>query len=55
MDHILEILKAFIAGAILGGIFMALKLPIPAPQNTAGIFGIIGIFTGFLVVKKILE
>jgi XapX domain-containing protein len=54
MDQVVEVLKAFVVGAVLGGIFMVLKLPIPAPPTFAGVAGIVGIFAGFLVVKKII-
>lgn len=40
---------ALLAGALLGFIFVKLKLPIPAPPVLAGIAGIVGIWLGFLV------
>jgi len=54
MDQIIEALKAFVTGAVLGGIFMTLKLPIPAPPTFAGIAGVVGIFAGFMMAKKMM-
>lgn len=44
-----EVLLAFLVGAVLGFIFIKLKLPIPAPPVLAGIAGIVGIWFGFLL------
>ncbi len=46
-----EVLLALLAGAILGFIFIKLKLPAPAPLVLAGIAGIIGIWLGYLIGK----
>lgn len=46
-----EVLFAFLVGAVLGFIFIKLKLPIPAPPVLAGIMGIVGIWVGFLLGK----
>ncbi len=46
-----EVILAFLVGAVLGFIFIKLKLPIPAPPVLAGIAGIIGIWVGFLLGK----
>ncbi|SET54294.1 XapX domain-containing protein [Oceanobacillus limi] len=45
-------IQSFIAGIVLGAIFSLLNLPIPAPPNFAGIMGIVGIFTGFLIINQ---
>jgi XapX domain-containing protein len=50
-----EIVLALFAGLIVGGFFSILRLPIPAPQNIAGVMGIFGIFLGYLIVKLILK
>jgi XapX domain-containing protein len=42
----ITILLALLAGMILGAIFTAIKLPLPAPPTLAGIMGIVGIFLG---------
>ncbi len=50
-----EVLLALFSGLVVGGFFSILRLPIPAPQNIAGIMGILGIFLGYLTVKLILK
>lgn len=50
-----EVLLATFTGMIVGAIFAALKLPIPAPPTLAGVTGIIGIFLGFLIVKSLFR
>ncbi|WP_082232631.1 XapX domain-containing protein [Halobacillus massiliensis] len=42
-----EIILALLAGFIVGFLFAAIKLPIPAPPAFAGIAGIVGIYLGF--------
>ncbi len=49
---ILESLKALLAGLIVGVLFAAIKLPIPAPSAFIGIIGIIGIYLGFVLWNK---
>lgn len=44
-----EVLLALLVGAILGFIFVKLKLPIPAPPVLSGIVGIMGIWLGYLI------
>jgi XapX domain-containing protein len=46
-----EIWLALAVGVIVGAIFGAIKLPIPAPTNIAGILGIVGIFVGYWLVN----
>ena len=46
----MEIIKSFGAGLFVGALFTILKLPVPAPPVLAGIMGIVGIFTGYLLV-----
>lgn len=41
-----EILLSLVVGLVLGMIFTALKLPIPAPPVLSGIIGIFGIYLG---------
>lgn len=47
----LQVLIAILVGAVLGFIFVKLKLPIPAPPVIAGIAGIIGIWLGYTLGK----
>lgn len=41
-----EILLALFAGLLVGVIFSAVKLPLPAPPVISGIIGIVGIYLG---------
>lgn len=43
-------LLALLTGATLGGIFAFLQVPIPAPPELPGVFGIVGIFAGYRLV-----
>ncbi|PYZ91588.1 XapX domain-containing protein [Salipaludibacillus keqinensis] len=42
-----EVILALLAGLIVGFVFAAIKLPIPAPPALPGIMGIFGIYFGF--------
>ncbi|WP_079528335.1 XapX domain-containing protein [Halobacillus hunanensis] len=44
-----EVLFALLTGFVVGIIFAAFKLPIPAPPALAGVAGIVGIYLGFKV------
>lgn len=46
---------ALITGIVTGGIFSALKLPLPAPPTMAGIAGIVGIFLGSKIIEYLLQ
>lgn len=43
-------LLPFITGLVVGLIFKAFNLPIPAPAVIEGILGIIGIFVGYSIL-----
>lgn len=47
--NMVEVAKALFSGLVVGVLFSALKLPIPAPPALAGIMGIVGIFIGYLL------
>ena len=49
-----EILMTTLVGAVVGGIFSAFKLPIPAPPVFAGLMGIVGLWTGYAIVTRVL-
>ena len=49
------LLLALLAGFIVGVLFSALKLPLPAPPVLSGILGIIGIYLGGVSYQWILE
>jgi len=50
----MELLRSFAVGMITGAIFSAVRLPIPAPTALAGISGILGIWVGYVLVKKFI-
>ncbi len=47
-----EILLTTLVGFIVGGIFSAFKLPIPAPPVFSGLMGIFGLWAGFAIVSR---
>ena len=49
-----EIFLTTIVGAVVGGIFSAFKLPIPAPPVFAGLMGIVGLWIGYALVTKVI-
>ncbi len=50
-----EILLATFAGLIVGLLFSALKLPLPAPPVLPGIMGIVGVYLGGVAYQSIIE
>ncbi|OOE96741.1 XapX domain-containing protein [Salinivibrio sp. IB643] len=50
-----EILLAVVAGAIVGFLFSAIKLPLPAPPVISGIMGIVGIYLGGMAYQAVIE
>ncbi|NWK57093.1 DUF1427 family protein [Verrucomicrobiaceae bacterium N1E253] len=57
MDEFLSLCKdpflALVAGLIVGILFSAIKLPIPAPPALPGVLGIVGIYLGGLIWKSL--
>ena len=49
-----EILRTTLVGAIVGGVFSAFKLPIPAPPVFAGLMGIVGLWIGYALVTRFI-
>lgn len=49
-----QLFLALLAGILVGIIFSALKLPLPAPPVMAGILGIVGIYLGGEAYKLII-
>lgn len=41
---------ALLTGAILGGVFAYIQVPIPAPPELPGILGIVGIYLGYRAI-----
>lgn len=48
-----EIVFSALTGIAVGFTFALLKLPVPAPPTLSGLMGIIGIFLGYIIAKKI--
>lgn len=46
--------QAFILGTIVGVIFALFKMPVPAPATFAGVLGIVGLYTGWTLVDRLL-
>lgn len=49
-----DVFMTTLVGAIVGGVFSAFKLPIPAPPVFAGLMGIVGLWIGYAIVTKVL-
>ncbi len=47
-----DILLSTLTGAVLGGIFAAFKLPVPAPPYFPAVMGIVGIWLGAYIVFR---
>jgi len=47
-----EILLCTFTGMILGGVFAAFKLPVPAPPVFPAVMGIVGIWLGSYLIGK---
>ena len=50
----LSILQSLGGGVLLGGVFVVMKLPAPAPPVFAGVAGIIGVWLGYTVAASLL-
>ncbi|GAM54362.1 hypothetical protein JCM19232_3 [Vibrio ishigakensis] len=50
-----EVLLAIFAGFVVGVIFSAIKLPIPAPPVLSGVMGIVGVYLGGVFYQWIVE
>ena len=48
-----DIFMTTLVGAVVGGVFSAFKLPIPAPPVFAGLMGIVGLWVGYAIVTKV--
>jgi XapX domain-containing protein len=49
------VIFSLITGIAVGGLFKFLKFPIPAPNNLAGIMGVVGIWLGMIIVTWIMR
>ncbi|EEA92499.1 XapX domain-containing protein [Pseudovibrio denitrificans] len=50
-----ELLMSTLAGFIIGAIFTAIKLPIPAPPVLSGCVAILGVWGGHQIMLQITE
>lgn len=53
VERMKDIFMTTLVGAVVGGVFSAFKLPIPAPPVFAGLMGIVGLWIGYAVVTKV--
>ncbi len=51
--HINTVLLSFATGFVVGAVFRMVHLPIPAPDNIAGVMGIFGIFAGYVLLRAL--
>ncbi len=50
-----EVLLATLAGFVVGILFSAIKLPIPAPPVLSGVMGIVGVYLGGITYQWVIE
>ena len=50
-----DILLSILTGFGCGVVFAAFKLPVPAPPVCAGVAGIIGLWSGYAILIKVLS
>lgn len=55
MGAMKEIFITTLVGALVGGVFSAFKLPIPAPPVFSGLMGIVGLWIGYAIVTRIFS
>lgn len=46
--------QSLVLGIIVGAVFALFKMPVPAPATFAGVLGIVGLYTGWTVVGRLL-
>jgi len=54
VERMRDIIMTTLVGAMVGGIFSAFKLPIPAPPVFAGLMGIVGLWIGYGIVQRFI-
>ncbi|MEH0666703.1 DUF1427 family protein [Vibrio scophthalmi] len=50
-----DVILATLAGFVVGILFSAIKLPIPAPPVLPGVMGIVGVYLGGVTFQWIIE
>ena len=53
--NLIIVAQALVLGIIVGAIFGAFKLNVPAPSTLAGIMGVVGLWLGWVAVGKLME
>lgn len=48
------VLQALGLGAVVGAVFAACRLSVPAPDNASGVAGVVGLFVGWIFVSHLL-
>jgi|TARA_B110000495_G_C22853476_1_gene497648 XapX domain-containing protein len=51
----IEVLKAGGLGMLVGGVFALSRITPPSPDNLSGVFGIIGIYAGWMIVSTLIK
>lgn len=50
--NVIAVVAALLVGFTTGALFTYLQLPIPAPPELPGVVAILGIYLGYMVVKR---
>ena len=50
-----EIAMSIAAGFVVGALFAALKLPLPAPPVLSGVLGIVGVYLGGTLIPYLFH
>ena len=50
-----DVVLATLAGVVVGILFSAIKLPIPAPPVLPGVMGIVGVYLGGVTYQWLVE
>lgn len=50
-----DVVLATLAGVVVGFLFSAIKLPIPAPPVLPGVMGIVGVYIGGVTYQWLIE
>jgi XapX domain-containing protein len=53
VENLHVIIAGSMTGLATGALFRFLQIPIPAPPNSAGILGIVGIYLGYRLVQTL--
>lgn len=51
--NLIIVALSVLTGAVVGGLFAYLGVPVPAPPTLAGVAGIVGIFLGYRVIDAL--